>query len=53
MKPPREYAQEITQMKTREQRREALEQVPKDFREWVRKLVMMAYDRSKAKADSA
>jgi hypothetical protein len=35
-KRPRQYAQEIIVMTTKEQRRAALEQVPEQFRDWVK-----------------
>lgn len=39
MKRPREYAAEILELKTREERRQALEKVPENVREMVRKQV--------------
>jgi len=36
---PRQWAAKIIQLPTREQRREALEQVPEKWRDWVRNLV--------------
>lgn len=39
MKRPREYAAEILELKTREERRQALEKVPENVREMVRKHV--------------
>jgi hypothetical protein len=45
MKRPRHYAQEICELKTKEQRREALESVPAQFREWVALLVKAKFER--------
>jgi hypothetical protein len=45
MKWPRHYAQEICELKTKEARREALEAVPAQFREWVALLVKQRYER--------
>ena len=44
---PRQYAAQIIALKTREERRAALEEVPEEYRAWVRTLVVMAYERTK------
>lgn len=46
-KRPRHYAAEIVQMKTREERRKALEQVPEHLREWVKGYVLTAFEMKK------
>ena len=38
-KRPRHYIAEIMELKTREERKEALDRVPEEYREWVRKSV--------------
>lgn len=48
-KRPRQYAQEIIAMKDREQRREALEQVPEQFRDWVKFYVVDHFNKRKFK----
>jgi hypothetical protein len=44
---PRHYAAEIAAMKTREQRREALNAVPSHLREWVAYLVQLKFQQSR------
>jgi len=41
---PRQYAEEIAKEPSREKRKAMLEQVPEEFREWVKKLVVMGWD---------
>lgn len=48
-KRPRYYAEEIIAMKDIEQRREALEQVPERFRDWVRFYVVDHFNKRKVK----
>lgn len=48
-KRPRFYAEAIIAMKDREQRREALEQVPEQFRHWVKFYVVDYFNRRKMK----
>ena len=52
-KRPRQYAAEIMMIKDREERRKALNQVPKDLRDWVKKLVVNAYEIRAARRNSA
>tara|TARA_R110001606_G_scaffold299692_1_gene447432 strand:+ start:717 stop:842 length:126 start_codon:yes stop_codon:yes gene_type:complete len=40
-------------IKDREERRKALNQVPKDLRDWVKKLVVNAYEIRAARRNSA
>lgn len=40
---PRHYAAEITGMKTRKERNEALQEVPDHLRDWVKKYVEIAF----------
>lgn len=42
---PRDYAQEICRLRTKEERREALENVPDKFRDWVKDLVTTEFER--------
>lgn len=42
---PRQYAAQITAEPTREGRRKLLSEVPPEFREWVRRLVEMSFER--------
>lgn len=44
-KPPRAYAAEIIKLRTKAERREALENVPDKFRDWVKDLVTMEFER--------
>ena len=44
-KRPRHYAAEILKLKTKEERRAALDSVPEHLRDLVRKHVQAAYDR--------
>lgn len=48
-KRPRQYAEDIIAMKDREQRREALEHVPGQFRDWVKFYVVDYFNRRKMK----
>jgi len=43
-KRPREYAYEIMQLKTKHQRREALDKVPDKYKDWVSRLVIIAFE---------
>ena len=52
-KRPRQYAAEIMMIKEREERREALNKVPEDMRDWVKKLVVNAYEIRAARRNSA
>lgn len=47
-KPPRAYAAEIVEIKTKEGRRAALDAVPEQLREWVRGYVETAFARRSA-----
>ena len=42
---PRKEADKILLLKTKEERTEALKMVPKEFREWVKHLVVDYYDK--------
>jgi len=42
---PRDYAAEIAALDTRQKRRAALERVPVEYREWVKRLVVMAFEK--------
>ncbi len=44
---PREYAAEILEFKTAEQRRAALQKVPEEWRAWVKELVTDVYYKKK------
>lgn len=46
-KRPRQYAAEIMKLKTREERTNALEKVPDEFRGWVEFYVRDAFERNK------
>lgn len=43
-KRPRQYAAEISAMKTRAERAEALNAVPEKYREWVKRLVVLTFE---------
>lgn len=43
-KRPRHYISEILALKTRAERREALDKVPEDYREWVRTSVVNHFE---------
>ena len=53
LKRPRQYAAEIMTIKGREERREALNKVPEDIRDWVKKLVVNAYEIRAARRNSS
>ena len=42
-KRPRHYADEILQLKTKAERKKALDNVPSHFSDWVRKIVEISY----------
>lgn len=42
---PRQYAAQITAEATREGRQRLLSEVPAEFREWVKRLVEMSFER--------
>ena len=42
---PRQYAAEICAEPTREGRQKLLSEVPPEFREWVKRLVEMSFER--------
>tara|TARA_R100000426_G_C4795774_1_gene100535 strand:+ start:634 stop:795 length:162 start_codon:yes stop_codon:yes gene_type:complete len=42
-KRPRHYAAEIMALKTRQERRDALDKVPEKYKDWVADLVKSAY----------
>jgi len=44
-KRPRHYAAEILKLKTKEERRAALDSVPREYQDMVRKHVQAAYNR--------
>ena len=44
---PRQYFAQIKELKTVEQRREALAKVPPEFREWVKQYLTMYWDRKR------
>ncbi|WP_404360452.1 hypothetical protein [Methylotuvimicrobium sp. KM1] len=46
-KRPRQYANEIVMMNSREERLVALEKVPEELRSWVRELAEDAYKKKK------
>ncbi len=48
MKRPRHYAADIMALETREERRQALNEVPEHLRDWVAKLVKIQFDRRRA-----
>ena len=52
-KRPRQYAAEIMSIRGREERREALNKVPEDLRDWVKKLVVNAYEIRAARRNSS
>ena len=43
-KRPRHYIAEIMALKTREERKEALDKVPEEYKEWVRKSVVNFFE---------
>jgi hypothetical protein len=44
---PRQYAKEIIELKSREERLEALSKVPEHLRDWVKRLVLDHFERRK------
>lgn len=44
---PRQYAAEIMALKTRQERRDALDKVPEKYKDWVADLVKSAYSLKK------
>ena len=52
-KPPRTYADEILELKTKEERREALEKVPEDIRQLVKFYVFNHFATSKKYHDKS
>ena len=48
-KRPRHYIAEIMAMKTKEERKAALDRVPEDYREWVRTSVVNFFELRKYK----
>ena len=49
-KPPRTYADEILELKTKEERREALEKVPEDMRQLVKFYIYDHYAKRQRKS---
>lgn len=50
-KRPRAYAAEIIKLRTKEERRAALEDVPDKFRDWVKDLVTTEFERRGSKTN--